>query len=153
MTGAGGSSSEICRQVAVPAERLVLLDMVELIYHIHQNSLPVSRTGCWPVIADIRDQVIDHILARYHPAIILHAAAHKHVPLMESNARTRYHNIFGTLNLVDPSRTGYLPVMISSDKAVNPANVMGTTKRVAELIVQDAARRSDWRLRRCALAT
>ncbi|MHB9034305.1 MAG: polysaccharide biosynthesis protein [Anaerolineae bacterium] len=150
VTGAGGSiGSEICRQVAGsnPA-RLVLLGHGEnSIYHIEQElrryfpGLAVEA-----VIADLRDRSrLDQVISRWQPTTILHAAAHKHVPLMESNAPDAVtNNIFGTLNLVESAiaqRVSHL-VMISSDKAVNPANVMGTTKRVAELIVQDAARRS-----------
>ncbi|MHB1456375.1 MAG: UDP-N-acetylglucosamine 4,6-dehydratase family protein [Armatimonadota bacterium] len=150
VTGAGGSiGSEICRQVgSFHPSRLVILGHGEdSIYHIDRElhetypNLPIEA-----VIADLRDRPrVDAILARWQPDTILHAAAHKHVPLMQTNAPDAVtNNIFGTLNLVESAvahRVAHL-VMISSDKAVNPVNIMGTTKRIAELVVRDAAYRS-----------
>ncbi len=85
------------------------------------------------------------IMARFRPEIVFHAAAHKHVPLMETNvAEAVMNNVFGIRNLLQAAETGGVSrfVLVSSDKAVNPTSVMGATKRIAELLVQDAARRT-----------
>ncbi len=97
-------------------------------------------------IADIRDKSrLDRIFRDYRPEFVLHAAAHKHVPLMEANIPDAItNNVQGTLNVAEAAiayGTDHL-VMISTDKAVNPTSVMGVTKRIAELVIQDAARRS-----------
>ena len=147
VTGGGGSiGSEICRQVARcgPARLIVLGHGENSIYQIGNELLrqhPDLALEC--VVADIRDAArLDQVFCQYRPDIVLHAAAHKHVPLMEANMPDAVtNNIQGTRILVEKAvahGTSRL-VMISSDKAVNPTSVMGVTKRVAEMIVQDAA--------------
>jgi FlaA1/EpsC-like NDP-sugar epimerase len=98
------------------------------------------------VLADVRDRPrLESIFARYRPEIVFHAAAHKHVPLVEENVEDAItNNVLGTRNLVELARQNGVGrfVLISSDKAVNPVSVMGMTKRLAEMIVQDAAQQS-----------
>lgn len=149
VTGAGGSiGSELCRQISRwgPSE-LILLghgenSIFEAYLELEQSfpSLPVL-----PVIADVRDRGrLEQVFEHYHPQVVFHAAAHKHVPLMESNVvEAVTNNVQGTRNLVDvclKNRVDRL-VMISTDKAIRPVNVMGATKRIAEMIVLDAAER------------
>ncbi|MFS0689436.1 nucleoside-diphosphate sugar epimerase/dehydratase [Sporosarcina sp. 179-K 8C2 HS] len=151
VTGAGGSiGSEICRQVAVfKPKRLILLGHGESsIYNIdmelRQKVSP--ETELLPIIADVQDRDrIFEIIAEFQPDVIYHAAAHKHVPLMEANPMEAVkNNIFGTKNVAEAADTFGVPhfVLISTDKAVNPPNVMGATKRFAEMIVQNLARNS-----------
>lgn len=143
VTGAGGSiGSEICRQVAkFHPEKLLLLGHGEnSIYLIHQELTNLyNDIEIIPVIADIQDRKrIDKIMAEYRPHTVYHAAAHKHVPLMEYNpSEAVKNNIYGTRNVAEAAKEfGVVNfVMISTDKAVNPPNVMGATKRVAEMIV------------------
>ncbi|MHB1355650.1 MAG: polysaccharide biosynthesis protein [Anaerolineae bacterium] len=150
VTGGGGSiGSEICRQVASfnPSRLIILGHGEDSIFNItNELRLSFPNLELAAVIADLRDRPrLDAVLDRWQPDTILHAAAHKHVPLMEVNAPDAVtNNVFGTLNLVESAvahKVAHL-VMISSDKAVNPVNIMGTTKRVAELVVHDAAFRS-----------
>ncbi|RIM07211.1 polysaccharide biosynthesis protein [Staphylococcus chromogenes] len=145
VTGAGGSiGSEICRQVCrFEPERIVLLGHGEnSIYLIHQElqNLYQSRIDIIPVIADVQDRNrIEHIIQTYAPYVIYHAAAHKHVPLMEANPREAVkNNVIGTKNVAELAKQYGVRkfVMISTDKAVNPPNVMGASKRVAEMVVQ-----------------
>lgn len=145
VTGAGGSiGSEICRQVCrFEPERIVLLGHGEnSIYLIHQElqNLYQSRIDIIPVIADVQDRNrIDQIIQTYAPYVIYHAAAHKHVPLMEANPREAVkNNVIGTKNAAELAKQYGVRkfVMISTDKAVNPPNVMGASKRVAEMVVQ-----------------
>ena len=144
VTGGGGSiGSELCRQIATyRPQRLVILDVYEnSAYDLQQElkrkfpELPFDV-----VIASIRDRDrVDQIMSRYRPQLIFHAAAHKHVPLMEFNPMEAVkNNVFGTLNLAQSASIYGVKrfVMISTDKAVNPTNVMGCTKRVAEMIIQ-----------------
>jgi len=99
-----------------------------------------------PVIADVQDRErIFHVVDTYRPDVIYHAAAHKHVPLMEYNPQEAVkNNVFGTKNVADAAHEYGVPnfVLISTDKAVNPPNVMGSTKRIAEMIIQNLATRS-----------
>ena len=150
VTGAGGSiGSEICRQVSrFNPERVVLLghgeNSIYLIYHELIRSF--QGIDYVPVIADIQDyERLLQVFEQYEPAIVYHAAAHKHVPMMERNPKEAFkNNILGTYNVaraVDAARVPKM-VMISTDKAVNPPNVMGATKRVAELIVTGFNQRS-----------
>jgi FlaA1/EpsC-like NDP-sugar epimerase len=151
VTGAGGSiGSELCNQISIcQPEKLIALGHGE-------NSLFVlpKKISFWAedvrsekleiVIADIRDRDrIDQIFARVKPNIIFHAAAHKHVPLMESNVEDAItNNLLGTKNMVELAIShgvGHF-VNISTDKAVEPANIMGMTKRLGEFIVRDAAK-------------
>ncbi len=145
VTGAGGSiSSEICRQIIQfdPAKLLLLGHGENSIYLIdrelrtHHQKCP---TEIVPIIADIQDRKkINEIMEQYHPDIVYHAAAHKHVPLMEYNPKEAVkNNIFGTKNVAEAAKAAKVKnfVMVSTDKANNPPNVMGSTKRIAEMIV------------------
>ncbi|MGT2799446.1 polysaccharide biosynthesis protein [Streptococcus marmotae] len=144
VTGAGGSiGSEICRQIArFSPERLLLLGHGEnSIYLIHQelSNEYGKQFEIIPIIADIQDRdLMFEIMSTYQPHFVYHAAAHKHVPLMEYNPREAVkNNIFGTKNVAEAAGAAGVEkfVMISTDKAVNPPNVMGATKRIAEMIV------------------
>ena len=143
VTGGGGSiGSELCRQIAVyHPQKLVILDVYENSAYDLQQELKrkYPELSFDVVIASVRDRDrIDQIMARYRPHSVFHAAAHKHVPLMEFNPMEAVkNNVFGTLNLAESSSIYGVKrfVMISTDKAVNPTNVMGCTKRVAELII------------------
>lgn len=144
VTGAGGSiGSEICRQVAKfqPDQLLLLGHGENSIYAIHGELLEKykDKLAIVPIIADIQDrQLMFEVMADYRPDVVYHAAAHKHVPLMEQNPREAVkNNIFGTKNVAEAAKAAGVGrfVMVSTDKAVNPPNVMGATKRVAEMIV------------------
>ena len=143
VTGAGGSiGSEICRQIMrVGPKQLLLLGHGEnSIYLINQELKNIYKDGpIIPIIADIRDkQQLDQIFTQYNPQVVFHAAAHKHVPLMEIQPMAAVlNNIYGTSNVADVAgRHGVERfVMISTDKAVNPTSVMGATKRVAEKVI------------------
>ncbi|WP_341961714.1 polysaccharide biosynthesis protein [Planococcus maritimus] len=148
VTGAGGSiGSEICRQISVfkPAQLLLLGHGENSIYTIDRElraKLP-KDIDIVPIIADIQDRDrIFEMIGKYKPDIIYHAAAHKHVPLMEANPLEAVkNNIFGTKNVAEAAdRHGVGNfVMISTDKAVNPPNIMGASKRFAEMVVQNLA--------------
>jgi FlaA1/EpsC-like NDP-sugar epimerase len=147
VTGAGGSiGSELCRQlIALQPTRLVLLGHGEnAIFDIAQE-IRASAAACQitEVIADIRDaDRVRRVFTQYRPYAVFHAAAHKHVPLMEENVvEAITNNILGTGNVVAASvSTGVRHfVLISSDKAVRPGNIMGATKRIAEHVVHLAA--------------
>lgn len=144
ISGAGGSiGSEICRQVAkFGPRRIILLGHGEnSIYLIHRElSLLYGKTiDIVPVIADVQDRkLIFEVMTRYLPEYVFHAAAHKHIPMMEWNPREAVkNNIYGTKNMAEAAKAAGVKsfVMISSDKAVRPTNVMGSTKRIAEMIV------------------
>jgi FlaA1/EpsC-like NDP-sugar epimerase len=147
VTGAGGSiGSELCRQIARlgPARLLLLGHGENSIFDIQadlRESNPEVETV--PLIADVRDRArIRDILCRYRPRAVFHAAAHKHVPLMEVNVgEAVLNNVLGTLSVVEASVEAGTEhfVFISTDKAVRPCSVMGITKRVAEMVVQRAA--------------
>jgi FlaA1/EpsC-like NDP-sugar epimerase len=154
ITGAGGSiGSELCRQIwrCKPSELILLGHGENSIFAIHNELRTEIRqagsgnhtTVLRAVIADVRfPERIAAIFERYRPEIVFHAAAHKHVPLMESNPiEAVTNNILGTRNVVKASLAVDVErfVMISTDKAVNPTNVMGASKRAAELIVLRAA--------------
>lgn len=153
VTGAGGSiGSELARQVAEhgPSE-LILLDHSENgLYYVH-NELLAQRAGLpvHPVIGDIQDlDGMEVAFRRFRPTLVLHAAAHKHVPLLEANPREAVlNNIAGTRNLVQLSdRHGVRKfVLISTDKAVNPTSVMGASKRVCEMLLQSRSQASTTR--------
>lgn len=153
VTGAGGSiGSEICRQVAhFQPQKLILLGHGEnSIYTIHMElSEKIDFKGIEfiPIIADVQDRDrIFEVVGQIQPDVIYHAAAHKHVPMMECNPREAVkNNIFGTKNVADAAHIFGVSnfVMISTDKAVNPPNVMGATKRIAEMIVQNLATYSE----------
>ncbi len=144
ITGGGGSiGSELARQIAkVEPSRLMLLDIYENgVYEVQQELLArYPSLNLRVEIANICDaEEIDRILANHTPEIVIHAAAHKHVPLMERNViEAVKNNVFGTLNMVEACEKYGVKrfIMISTDKAVNPTNVMGATKRMCEMIVQ-----------------
>lgn len=143
ITGAGGSiGSEISRQVAnMPVRKLLLLDQDENSIFELMNGLKHS-VALIPVVADIRDKdAIDQLFDRHRPQVVLHAAAYKHVPIMELNpCEAVLNNVRGTRILAEKAMqyASERMVMISSDKAVQPSSVMGATKRLAELVIQNA---------------
>ncbi|NCP87819.1 MAG: polysaccharide biosynthesis protein [Anaerolineae bacterium CG_4_9_14_3_um_filter_57_17] len=150
VTGAGGSiGRELCRQIARwQPDELVLLghgenSIFEALLELKADYPALKLT---PVIADVRDQQrLNAVFAAHRPQVVFHAAAHKHVPLMEINVEEAVaNNILGTRNLVEVADQHSVErlVLISTDKAVHPANVYGATKRMAEMIVLDAARRT-----------
>lgn len=145
ITGAGGSiGSEICRQVCkFEPERILLLGHGEnSIYLIHQelNAIYKDKIEIIPIIADVQNgDRIQEIMDKYKPYAVYHAAAHKHVPLMEYNPIEAFkNNVLGTRNVATVAKNVGVRkfVMVSTDKAVNPPNVMGASKRVAEMVVQ-----------------
>jgi FlaA1/EpsC-like NDP-sugar epimerase len=146
VTGGGGSiGSELCRQIAAfSPKELVILDNYENSAYDIKNELSFKHPGLKlkVVIANIREkQRLDSIFKVHKPDVVFHAAAHKHVPLMEDNpSEAVKNNVFGTLNMVecaDKYRVSKF-ILISTDKAVNPTNVMGATKRIAEMVIQAA---------------
>jgi FlaA1/EpsC-like NDP-sugar epimerase len=149
VSGAGGSiGSELCRTICrFEPRRLVLVDKAEnAIFEIERElrrSFP--SVAILPAIGDISDAVrVDQLFADFEPSIVFHAAAHKHVPLAESNpGEAIRNNVFGTKTLADAAAAAGVRnfVMISTDKAVNPSSIMGATKRCAEIYIQGLARR------------
>jgi FlaA1/EpsC-like NDP-sugar epimerase len=150
VTGAGGSiGRELCRQIARwEPSQLILLghgenSIFEAMLDMEEEFPSLCKKA---VIADVRDLPrLQNIFDTYHPQVVFHAAAHKHVSLMEKNvADAISNNVLGTRNLVTMAETHgvELLVMISTDKAIRPANVYGATKRLAEMIVLDAAHRT-----------
>ncbi|AAS44295.1 MULTISPECIES: polysaccharide biosynthesis protein [Bacillus] len=148
VTGAGGSiGSEICRQVMKykPAKIVLLGHGENSIYNIEMEMRVTYKdtVEITTEIADIQDRhKIFEIMKKHQPYIVYHAAAHKHVPLMERNPEEAVkNNIFGTKNVAEAADTFKVNtfVMVSTDKAVNPTNVMGATKRFAEMLVQHMA--------------
>jgi FlaA1/EpsC-like NDP-sugar epimerase len=150
ITGAGGSiGRELCRQIARwGPEALILLGhgentIFETLLELENNfpSLPLH-----PVVADIRNlDRLSNVFDHFQPQLVFHAAAHKHVPLMEINVEEAItNNVIGTRNVVEASLNSDVDwlVMISTDKAIRPTSIMGSTKRMAEMLVLDAAHRS-----------
>lgn len=150
VTGAGGSiGSEICRQVAAFApERLILLDHAETpLFHIEQELKErFPDLTLHPCLADIRDRSgIRSLFSAFSPEVVFHAAAYKHVPMSECNpVEAVRNNVFGTRVVADCAHAAGVGkfVMVSTDKAVNPTNAMGASKRAAEIYVQSLASRS-----------
>jgi FlaA1/EpsC-like NDP-sugar epimerase len=153
VTGAGGSiGRELCRQVARWGPSSLILvghgenSIFETLIDLEENfpALPLH-----PIIADVRDlDRLNVVFDNLQPQVVFHAAAHKHVPLMENNVEEAItNNVLGTRNIVEVSENYGVEklVMISSDKAIRPTSVMGAAKRIAELIVLDTARRSKLR--------
>ena len=144
VTGAGGSiGSELCRQIAMAGpESLILFDIYENSTYYIQNELreQYPDMNIVTLIGSIRDEDrLDYIFRTYRPEYVYHAAAHKHVPLMEGSPNEAVkNNVFGTLNVVRAADHYSVQrfVMISTDKAVNPTNIMGATKRICEMIIQ-----------------
>jgi FlaA1/EpsC-like NDP-sugar epimerase len=144
VTGAGGSiGQEICRQVAARNPgRLLLLDQCEVLLYQTEQALIAAGAGALitPLVGDVTDEArLREVFTRFRPELVLHAAAHKHVPLMESQpGEALKNNVLGTASLArlaSEHGVGQF-VLISSDKAVNPTNVMGASKRLSELVIQ-----------------
>lgn len=144
ITGAGGSiGSELCRQVArFGASRLLLIEQAENpLFHLERELVQAHpELRLEPIVADVYDAArMRAILENFRPRIVLHAAAHKHVPLMEMNpSEAVKNNIVGTLNVLRAAQASRAErfILISTDKAVNPTSVMGASKRIAEMLVQ-----------------
>ncbi|MBT7670506.1 MAG: polysaccharide biosynthesis protein, partial [Bdellovibrionales bacterium] len=144
VTGAGGSiGSELCRQILLfNPTRLILFESCELFIYRTEKELKrqFGSIGIIPVVGDVRERArVKEVLATYRPDMIFHAAAYKHVPMMEQNPHEAIKtNVMGTRIVAEESVQHSVKkfVMISTDKAVNPTNVMGATKRVAEMICQ-----------------
>jgi len=150
ITGAGGSiGSELSRQVSrLPVARVLLLDQDEnAIFHIHGELSQSGKSKVVPLVADIRDRDrIRSVFAKYRPQVVLHAAAYKHVPMMENNCTEAVlNNVMGTRTVAEAAVEFAAErfLMISTDKAVNPTSMMGATKRIAELLVQHLAGRQN----------
>ena len=153
VTGAGGSiGSELCRQICrFKPEKLILVGRGEnSIFDIEQE----LRSDCPSInlmteILDVRDrEKVELVFGKFKPGVVFHAAAHKHVPLMEVNPEEALkNNILGTYNVAEISDLTQVKtfVLISTDKAINPTSIMGVTKRVAEMIIQTLDRRSQTR--------
>ncbi|MBC2722197.1 nucleoside-diphosphate sugar epimerase/dehydratase [Desulfosporosinus sp.] len=153
VTGAGGSiGSELCRQICrFNPEKLIVVGRGEnSIFDIEQE----LRTDCPSVnltteILDVKDrEKVELVFRKYRPGVVFHAAAHKHVPLMERNPEEALkNNILGTYNVAEISDLTQVKtfVLISTDKAINPTSIMGATKRVAEMIIQSLDKRSQTR--------
>ena len=144
VTGAGGSiGSELCRQImrCCPSELVLLGHGENSIFNIHRELLGFAGDiSVVPVIADVQSTPrINGVFGKHRPQVVFHAAAHKHVPLMESNpVEAIKNNVWGTSNVAEAASVFGVErfVLISSDKAVNPTNVMGATKRAAEMVMQ-----------------
>lgn len=144
ITGGGGSiGSELCRQIArMKPEKLIILDVYEnCAYEIQQElkSLYKNLNLYVEIISITNKKALQRVFENYHPQIVIHAAAHKHVPLMEHNCiEAVENNVFGTYNVVTCCEEYGAErfMMVSTDKAVNPTNIMGATKRMCEMIVQ-----------------
>jgi FlaA1/EpsC-like NDP-sugar epimerase len=153
ISGGGGSiGSELCRQVArlAPA-RLVVLDHSE--FNLYKIDFELNRhfpsIEIVSILGDVTDATtVEHVFDQHRPAVVLHAAAYKHVPLLEPQVREAIHNnVVGTKTIADAaSRFGCeIFVMVSTDKAVNPANIMGASKRIAEIYCQNLSQHSSTR--------
>lgn len=148
ITGGGGSiGSELCRQLAkMEPKKIIILDIYENGAYDVQQELKIAYGNKLDLQIEIcsitHKKALKRVFDKYHPQIIINAAAHKHVPLMEHNCiEAIYNNVFGTKNLVDLCEEYHAErfMMVSTDKAVNPTNVMGATKRMCEMIVQSAS--------------
>lgn len=151
VTGAGGSiGSELTRQIMIhnPKQLLILDNYENSLYDIElELKTNHPNNDIRAIVANIREKDrLDAIFEKYTPEIIFHAAAHKHVPLMENNPTEAIkNNVFGTYNLVNCSDEYNAKrfILISTDKAVNPTNIMGATKRLCEMIIQAKDKKSD----------
>lgn len=148
ITGGGGSiGSELCRQLAKMEPRLiVILDIYENGAYDVQQELKIAYGNDLNLQIEIcsitHKEALEKVFKKYHPQIVINAAAHKHVPLMEHNCvEAIYNNVFGTKNLIElcEKYEAQRFMMVSTDKAVNPTNVMGATKRMCEMMVQSAS--------------
>ncbi len=150
VSGGGGSiGSELCRQVvALGVERLVVFEQSEHNLYLIEREL----RGAYParhldfVLGDVCDRAaVEHVFQRFKPALVLHAAAYKHVPILQSQAREAVrNNVFGTLEMVEAAERHGVHnfVLISTDKAVRPSSIMGATKRLTELLCETRKRRA-----------
>ena len=148
ITGGGGSiGSELCRQLAKMEPRLIIiLDIYENGAYDVQQELKIAYGNDLNLQIEIcsitHKKALEKVFKKYHPQIVINAAAHKHVPLMEHNCvEAIYNNIFGTKNLIElcEKYEAQRFMMVSTDKAVNPTNIMGATKRMCEMMVQSAS--------------
>jgi FlaA1/EpsC-like NDP-sugar epimerase len=150
VTGGGGTiGSELCRQIACfHPKKLIVFEIYENNAYMLQNEL--KQRFPWlnmdVIIGSVRDRArLEHVFSCYRPEVVFHAAAHKHVPLMElSPGEAVKNNVFGTLNVAQVCDQFHVKrmVLISTDKAVNPTSIMGATKRICELIIQYYSRHS-----------
>lgn len=151
VTGGGGSiGSELCRQIANSSPRkLIIFDVYENnAYDIEQELKRKFPTlDLLVLIGSVRDRMkVESVFSKYHPDIVYHAAAHKHVPLMETSPiEAVKNNVFGTLNVAQVASEYHAKkfIMISTDKAVRPTNIMGATKRICEMIIQTIDKHSN----------
>ena len=148
ITGGGGSiGSDLCRQLAkMNPKKIIILDIYENGAYDVQQELKIAYGNKLDLLIEIcfitHRKALEKVFEKYHPQIIINAAAHKHVPLMEHNCvEAIYNNVFGTQNQVELCEEYGAErfMMVSTDKAVNPTNVMGATKRMCEMIVQSAS--------------
>lgn len=148
ITGGGGSiGSELCRQLAkMSPKQIIILDIYENGAYDVQQELKIAYGNAINLQIEICSitlkKALEKVFKQYHPQIIINAAAHKHVPLMEHNCvEAIYNNVFGTKNLIElcEKYNAQRFMMVSTDKAVNPTNVMGATKRMCEMMVQSAS--------------
>lgn len=144
VTGGGGSiGSELCRQIAnFGAKELLMLDIYE--NTLYETELEIRKKypelNLTAIVASVRDEKrINEIFEKYHPELVFHAAAHKHVPLMETSPiEAIKNNVFGTYNVARAASKYEVDkfILVSTDKAVNPTSIMGATKRICEMIIQ-----------------
>ena len=148
ITGGGGSiGSELCRQLAkMDPNQIIILDIYENGAYDVQQELKIAYGNNINLQIEIcsitHKKALEKVFKKYHPQIVINAAAHKHVPLMEHNCvEAIYNNVFGTKNLIElcEKYEAQRFMMVSTDKAVNPTNVMGATKRMCEMMVQSAS--------------
>lgn len=148
ITGGGGSiGSELCRQLAkMDPKKIIILDIYENGAYDVQQELKIAYGNAINLQIEIcsitQKKALEKVFKQYHPQIVINAAAHKHVPLMEHNCvEAIYNNVFGTKNLIElcEKYEAQRFMMVSTDKAVNPTNVMGATKRMCEMMVQSAS--------------
>lgn len=148
ITGGGGSiGSELCRQLAkMDPKKIIILDIYENGAYDVQQELKIAYGNAINLQIEIcsitHKKALEKVFKQYHPQIVINAAAHKHVPLMEHNCvEAIYNNVFGTKNLIElcEKYEAQRFMMVSTDKAVNPTNVMGATKRMCEMMVQSAS--------------
>lgn len=148
ITGGGGSiGSELCRQLAkMDPKQIIILDIYENGAYDVQQELKIAYGNELNLQIEIcsitHKKALEKVFKKYHPQIVINAAAHKHVPLMEHNCvEAIYNNVFGTKNLIElcEKYEAQRFMMVSTDKAVNPTNVMGATKRMCEMMVQSAS--------------
>lgn len=150
VTGGGGSiGSELCRQIAnFNPRKLLIFDINENNVYDLEHDLRMSHPGLkfTVLIGEIKDVPrVNYVFERYRPDVVFHAAAHKHVPLMELNPTEAIkNNVFGTLNVAEAADKYGAErfILISTDKAVNPVNIMGASKRIAEIVIQMMSKKS-----------